>query len=145
MAVTDDERLARDILRLPGLVGTRVQGFGLIAAAQTVRTEALRLVPRKTEALANSIRAQRRPYQIEGRRVPGAIARIFAGGKGARHVNLVEYGTVNARAQAFLRPALIGTRDQQLTAAVARMRGYYARLQGQFRRQDIPQIIQRLL
>ena len=49
----------RAIDALPGLLGARVQGDGLIAAARVARDEARKLVPVRTGALQRTIRARR--------------------------------------------------------------------------------------
>ena len=119
------EELLRAMAALPGLVAERVYGDGMQAASKVVRDEAKRLVPVRTGALRDSIRARRRVGYVEtftGRkRVPGGAAQVFAGGSGARHAVLVEYGTVHDPAKPFLEPALLSDRNRQLTAAAAAM------------------------
>ena len=97
------DEVIRVMNRLPGLLSERVQGDGLLAAAREVRDVAKIRVPVDTGALRNSIRAVRRSGRFETvsgfQRVPGAAARVIAGGPGARHAFLVEGGTVKTRAQ----------------------------------------------
>ena len=137
----------RAIDALPGLLAERVQGFGLLAAAQVVRLEAQKLVPVRTGALQRTIRARRVSQRIQtasGRKnVPGAAAQVLAGQSGRTtrgrsqsaviYAVVVEYGLIRNRAtaQPYLEPALIGTRTRQLATAVAAMRQEYPRIQRQ--------------
>ena len=120
------EQVLKAINSLPGLLAERVTGNGLLAAARVVRDQAKALVPVRSGALQGSIRTVRRSqyvYVSSGarRRVPGAAAQVVAGGKGARHVNLIEYGTVRSKARPFLEPALVANTSRQLSVAVAAM------------------------
>lgn len=128
------ERTIRNLERLPGLMADRVIGTGLAAAARVVRNEARVLVPVVTGALQRSIRTFRRARTVDtirGRvRVPGAAARTYAGGRGARHAFLVEHGgAINRTPKPYLLPALVSTQSQQINAAGEVMRRAYARIQ----------------
>ena len=126
------DELAKAMNSLPGLLGARVQGGGLMAAARVVRDEAKTIVPVRSGALQRSIRAGRRAVTIETlsapKRVPGGAARVRAGGRGAMHAALAEYGTVRTAAQPYLEPALRSSANRQLTAAVAAMRKSFVNL-----------------
>ena len=114
---------------LPGLVGARVQGDGLVAAARVIRDAAKDNVPVDTGLLQRSIRTGRRSqivYTFNGpRRIPGAAAQVRAGGnraigedsRPASHAVLVEYGTVRTRKTPYLEPAIGSTTAAQLGAA----------------------------
>ena len=132
------EETVKALEALPGVLGRRVQGDGLAAAARVVRDEAKTLVPVRAGALRDSIRARRRAqivYTSRGRkRISGAAAQVVAGGEGAPHAMLVEYGTVGPSgaaktlAQPYLEPAALNTRAKQLSAAAGAMRRAFARI-----------------
>ncbi len=126
------DELNRALRALPELLAVRVQGDGLIAAARVVRDEAKTLVPVKTGSLRDSIRASRRAQTVDtfrGRkRVPGGAAQVRAGGKGARHAWLVEFGTVKTAAHPYLEPALNGNRSRLLRVAAAEMSKAFVKL-----------------
>lgn len=142
------EDINRALQALPGLMAARVQGDGLIAAARVARGHAQSLVPVRTGALKKSLRARRRAQTIEtltGRkRVPGAAAQLVAGGKGARHAALVEYGTIRAAAQPYLEPALLATRSTQLRAAAQALRKSFVRLEGALKKGSVSSTLTRL-
>ena len=137
----------RGIDALPGLLGARVQGDGLIAAARVARDEARKLAPVRTGALQRTIRARRVSQLVQttrGRkRIPGAAAQVLAGQSGRTtrgrtrasviYAAIVEYGLIRNRAtaQPYLEPALIGSRTRQLAAAVQAMRQSYPKIQRQ--------------
>lgn len=139
------EQIGRNLRRLPGLMGQRVQGDGLAAASRVVRNEARILVPVITGALQRSLRSRRRRQKIDTFRgqvsVPGAAARTYAGGQGARHAFLVEHGgEINRSPHPYLLPALLSTKSQQLAAAGVAMQRSFARIQAG----NINQVLARL-
>ena len=143
--VGEYERTIRNIKALPGLMAYRVQGDGLAASSRVVRNEARVLVPVVTGALQRSLRSRRRRQTVEtyrGRvKVPGAAARTYAGGEGARHAFLVEYGGETNRApHPYLFPALISTKSQQIASAGAAMQRSWAKISAG----NINQVLRRL-
>ena len=68
---------------------------GLEEAGQLVLPASLEAVPVDEGKLKRSI-----DYKVDKREMTGRLA---AGGKGARHANLIEYGTYKMRPQSFLR------------------------------------------
>ena len=95
-----------------------IVGRGLLEMAKVVSKRAKEIVPRRTGALAASIRPRRAGDRFRGRKIPGAAANVFSGGPGARHAALIELGTVNAPAQPYIAPALTSTRSEQQAALV---------------------------
>ena len=132
---------------LPGLLGARVQGDGLIAAARVARGEARKLVPVRTGSLQRTIRARRVSQLVQttrGRkRIPGAAAQVLAGQSGRTtrgrsrtaviYAAIVEYGLIRNRSTArpYLQPALLGSRSRQLAAAFQAMRQSLPKIQRQ--------------
>ena len=99
-----------------------VIGRGLRAAAKVVAQRAKEIVPVRTGALRDSIRARAATSLIttsSGRKkVSGTAAVVQAGSRGAfgsatriraAHAVLIEYGTVNSPAKPFLEPAITQT------------------------------------
>jgi len=136
--ITGWEELIKTINDLPELMAARIQGDGMIAAAGVVRDEAKDIVPVKTGALRDSIRAERRAQTVEtaaGRRkVPGAAARVRAG---AGHAALLEFGHAASGAfkhgpdvppYPYLEPAIVSTRDRQMQASRQAMSRSYKKL-----------------
>ena len=113
--VTFSERqfneLARAFRTLPTLMAERVYGEGLLEAARVVRDGARGLVPVRTGALRQSIRARRQRAHIETfhgwRSVPGGAAQTYAVGRDA-HL--------------YLEPALYSTTAQQIQRSGEAMR-----------------------
>ena len=128
------EEVERNLRALPGLLGERVQGKGLLAAARVVEAEAKKLVPVETGRLQGAIKARTRAAVIESftgrRRVPGGAAIVRAG---VPYAHLVEYGTVTAAGKPFLRPAVLGTESRQFQAAVAAIREEFPKLERRLR------------
>ena len=126
------EDMIKAIDNLPGLLGTQVYGDGMLAAAKVVAAEAKTIVPVRTGALRDSIRARKRSAVVHTtrrrRKIAGAAAQVVAGGKNAHHAFLIEYGTVRMKAQPYLEPALRSTVSQQLAAAGAVMQKSFAKL-----------------
>ena len=126
------EEAIKNIEALPGLLGTQVYGDGMLAAAKVAAAESKALVPVSTGALRDSIRARKRSAVVhtsKGRRkTSGAAAQVVAGGSGARHAFLVEYGTVRAPAHPYLEPALHGSTSRLLAAAGAAMKRSFVKL-----------------
>ena len=108
-------RLSRSMEFLGEAMVTQIQGAGLAAAGRVVRRDARRRVPRRTGALARSIRVRRVSERLRGRRITGAATIVFAGGVGARHAALIELGTVRHPAYEYLRPAIEQTQSAQLS------------------------------
>ena len=155
------DELLRAMEALPGLVAEHVQGAGLHAAAEVVRDEAKQTseFADKTGALRASIRARRVAGRVHTgagvRKVPGAAARVEAGGAGARQAYLIEYGRAGgvsktgkrypaAPPHPYLEPALTGTASRQLMAAVASMRQNFARVARQITAGRATKTIKRL-
>ena len=133
---------------LPGLLAERVQGDGLVAAARVVRNTARASVPVRTGALQRSIKVRRRSqwvYTSGGRkRVAGAAAQVVAGGRGARHAILVEYGTVRVPAQPYLEPGLLSTRSAQLAALRFGMQASFVKIGRQLQTGQTTALVRRL-
>ena len=131
-----NERDYRGLLKaiddLPGLVGSRVQGKGMLAAARVIRDDAQKTAAfiDDTGNLRKSIKARRQSQYVNGRRVAGAAAQVYAGGDGARQAFLIEYGHGGnaAPAHPFLEPAIHSTRPQQLIAMATAMRGEFVKV-----------------
>ena len=99
------EKLRRDFAFLGAPTLARIQGSGLRAAARVASQSAKQLVPVRTGQLRRSIRVGQLTAKIDGKNVPGAGARLNAGGPSAKHAHLIELGTVKAAARPFLEPA----------------------------------------
>ena len=106
VSVEVDRRSLREVQQavsvLPLFVAQHVQGLALAAWARKVRAQARRSVPVHRGFLKSSIKVYRRAIRLDGRRIPGAKAVVYAGGVGARHAHLVELGTYRAKANPFL-------------------------------------------
>ena len=136
-----DEELTRALKQLPGLLAERVQGDGLLAAARLVAEDAATRVRVKSGALRASIRAGRRSVTIQTltgqKRVSGGAARVFAGGKGAQHAVLEEYGTAHSSPNPFLSEAFLANPSAQLAAARQAMAVKFSQLDNEIRRGKI--------
>lgn len=91
---------------------------GSYEAAKVVAKRAKLLVPVATGALQRSIRAFKNRVRTGRRRSREFLrgARVFAGGRGARHAVLIEYGTIRMAARPYLAPAVELTESRQLKA-----------------------------
>lgn len=120
------DRLFRNMRRLPQEIAEHVHPAGLKAAAEVVVEEAKRIVPVDTGELRRSIRSAFVPAIVNLPRGPKRLRRgaieIRAGGKRVDYAGYVEFGTIIARAQPYLRPALYNTRQRQLRASASQMR-----------------------
>ncbi|MCY3981314.1 MAG: HK97 gp10 family phage protein [Alphaproteobacteria bacterium] len=117
------EQLEAAIGMLPFLIQRRIQGAGCAAMARVVAANAKQLVPVRTGALRATIRVRRVGERTSRGRVPGAAANVYAGGPGARHSGLVEFGTARTQAQPYLRPALSmrqGEQHRRFAEAISR-------------------------
>lgn len=107
LSVEFDEGLAlleNAINQLPAGLVFRVYGPACRAMARLVAKEAKATVRVKSGNLQGSIRVRTVTERYGSRRVPSA--RVVAGGPGAYHAHLIEFGTVRAPAYPFLRPAI---------------------------------------
>ena len=129
--------LLRNMEKMPELIAADVQSAGMEAAAKVVAKEARRLVPVDTGALLRSIEYEVIPAQvriIRGRKTfRKADAIVRAGNHNVVYAPYVEYGTIFARAQPYLRPALRNTRTKQLREAGRAMAREFRRLQVKLR------------
>lgn len=91
---------------------------GSYEAAKVVATRAKLLVPVDTAALQRSIKAFKNNVRVGTRRSREFLrgARAFAGGRGARHAVLVEYGTIYMEEYPYLAPAAELTTNRQVRA-----------------------------
>lgn len=125
-------KLLADMEDMPNFMAKQVQPEGMKAAAEVVVKEARRLVPVDTGALKRSIEYEVIPATIRTikgrRRFRNADAIVRAGNHDVLYAAYVEYGTIFARAQPYLRPALRNTRAQQRRAAARAMRRAFRRL-----------------
>ena len=137
----DYRNILRAINALPGTLGERIHGAGLVAAARVVRdyAKANAGFVDRSGRLRSSIRARRRSQKVftlspnkGSRRIPGAAAQVVVGGRGARQAYIIEFGREpgpgypGSRAFPILLPAATSTRGQQLTVAIAAMRRNFA-------------------
>ena len=148
------DELIKAMEALPGLLAERVQGDGLIAAARAARDEARQTseFSDKTRKLRALIRAKRRSQKVETafgfKNVPGAAAVLTAGGPGARHAMLVEYGHGGphpAPPHPYLEPAVVNNLTRLFGVSAAAMRRSFERLGRQLAAGRVPRISRRLL
>ena len=109
--------LERAIEAMPAGLHAQVMGAATQAMAREVAKEARKLVPVRTGALKASIRVRRFRERFRGRQYRSA-AGVYAGGPGARHAPLIEYGTFLVPANPFMRTAIMNTRNAQHAAFV---------------------------
>jgi len=97
---------------LPDGLRLAVFGDATAAMARVVAKSARSMAPVDTGALKASIRARRMSERVRGRKVASAAA-VFAGGEGARHAALVEFGRAGQAANPYLRRAVTSDRARQ--------------------------------
>ena len=115
-------QLEQAISRLGSELAGEIHQYGAAESAEVAAGRARVLVPVDKGALKQSIRVHRariRKGKGRGNIIPGAY--LVAGsrrGDRAAHAVLVEYGTVNMPARPFMEPAIIDTKNSQLSAYV---------------------------
>ena len=125
-------------------------GEGLRAASFVVVRKARDLVPRDTGRLKRSLRSRRispRIATLKGfRKIRGAGAQAYVGGRKAPHAVLVEYGTGDrSDAQPFMGPAAESTQQQQFAEAVTGLKKAYREFKAAWESGSLTATQQRLL
>lgn len=89
---SDFDDIRKDINRLPGLLGTRVYGAGLVAAGRAVAVASRKSPPFKTRTgtLIKSFRARKTRSRVGGKTIRGSAAQTFT--RRAPHGGLVQHG-----------------------------------------------------
>ena len=112
--------LERNLAELSSLAARRTVGRNALkAGAKPIIDKAKQLVPVKTGKLKASIGVKPKlsPRQKGLHRKESPVEMFVGpGGKGAKHANLLEFGTVKQAAQPFMRPAWDQTQNQVLKA-----------------------------
>lgn len=114
VVVTGVGRLDRQLRALEPAIGKKATRKALRAAAKVVQKEAQRVAPKKTGALARSIKVRAR--KARRRRDKGTLAYKATVGKGwfkgdTFYAAFLEFGTKKMRFHPFLRPALYDKAD----------------------------------
>ena len=150
-------KLKEGLDSLPGMLAYRVQGKALQASARVVQRNARFIVPVSSGALRDSIRTGISSSRIPGvkKKVPGSAAVLIAGGKGARHVNLIEYGfttrsgrRIDAASRpgfGFLSKSVESTVSQQLQAFGVEATKGFIRAGKQIRSGNVPANIRKFI
>lgn len=117
MRVEGLKELERNLHALPRSVTKRVVRHALRKGGEPIIEAARARAPVRTGALRDSIGGSYRLSKRQKRLHRKASAEEYfvgAGGKGARHAHLQEFGTVHHGPQPFLRPAFMAEQGEAL-------------------------------
>ena len=112
------DELERGLRQLDDALVRHIQGRGLLGMARVVVRHAKSTVRVDQGLVRASIRARRTGERFRGRRIPGAAANAYAGGRTAPHAHFLELGTVKQPAYPFMAPAIVSTKSEQQAALV---------------------------